>query len=390
MPKNKSKSNNYIYYIVIIILIVISASLFIGFNYANERRITLTKEFDAYKESSESEIKSLQLKVVELEDKFDSLSKENIELNKTIIDLESQKEDITSQFVRLKFDIASTVNDLEDYKKDINKSMSWFNSNSRLDDSRDMAWTQQNIRNQCYMVDDGKCYIKTACFYLVNERMLNLHYQTDIKLTDELDRLQSLQDFFSNRGGDCEDYSLFFKAEFNNLIERCHEKRIEDEDIIVEGWDENPPLDAKYFMNFNENRLWFLKNKRGVKMPEGYLHPIIVCGDFWQGGHCVIAFTKEKINTINDVYLYLNMAPMIEPQNGMYLGLINDPSSGVYINSNTDDSEHRFLIWQIVSDRDLFRYYRDKDVNWVGYSSFYDTLDDRLIALRDMQKRGTD
>lgn len=389
MPEESS--SRFVAIIIIFGLLVICGLLFMKMNIIDDEKAFAEKELGQYRSSCDKQLTTLNSEVNQLNTEIVQLKTKNTQLSQDISSLATQKENITGQFIRLKMDIASTINDLEDYKKDVSESMSWFNANSILDESRDMQWTKKNIGNQCYRIIDRTCMIKTACFYLVNENMLNIFYQRDIQLTGEEDRLQSLEEFFENRGGDCEDYSLFFKAQQNYVLDRCFEKGAEN--FVIESWTPNPAKENKYIINFVEDKEWYITGVDVIELPEGYIYPNIVCGNIFDptlngvAGHCVIAYTKDKIKTINDVYQLLNKAPMIEPQDGRYMGLINDYSSGIYLNSNFDDATHHSYIWQVITDNDLFRYYRERDINWIGYSNFYDLLSERIMSLRDVKAK---
>ena len=189
-----------------------------------------------------------------------------------------------------------------------------------------------------------------------------------------------------NKGGDCEDYSLFYKAEFNYVLNQCLDAGADN--IIIEGWTPSEDEEERYFVEFSKN--WFLWGATEITIPKGFIYPNIVCGNLYDfskkdtGGHCVIAFTKNKIKSIKDIN-ELNNAPMIEPQNGLYLGLINDESSKTYILTKENYDITYSYVNLIVTDKDQFLF-SDKHREWLGYSIFKDDMEENRKILAEMLK----
>jgi len=319
--------------------------------------------------SKSDEIENLKYKINELDSTISVLKQENTNLNKNY-------DELNKEYFNLKTEINSTIEEIENYESELRDSMNWFRINSKINKSSiknlDVERKiKSQLRNNCFDIEEGKCYIKTGCFYLINYEKLNLQYKFDIETSEKEDKLQSLDDFVKNDGGDCEDYALFYKAEFNYILDEC--KNIEPSDFVLESWYYDISYIGKYWLNFQKS--WYLESARKIELQKGYIYPNIVCGDLYDlntgeiNGHCVIAFTKNKIESINDLN-ELDLAPLIEPQDGSYMGLINDKSYDIYL-----AEENLYVdsyISEIITDSDFFLFTDNEE--WTSYSTFNEEL----------------
>lgn len=277
----------------------------------------------------------------------------------------------------LQKEIEQTISEIEKYQKEIQESIKWFKDNSILEEESGKYGIISYLKNNCFKKEGDICKIKTGCLYLTNSEKIGVEYKQDIDVFGKEDKLQSLDDFLENGGGDCEDYSLFYKAEWNLILDYC--KDIEQENIKVESWDVDKFAQSKYFLDFDEE--WYFEGVSKVNLKKGYIYPNVVCGNIYNlntktiNGHCVIAFTKKKIITKKDL-IELNLAPLVEPQDGSYMGLINDNYSGIYLLEEADNCR-RFIpdsyIFSIITDNDYFLFSFD-NCEWISYSIFDEEL----------------
>lgn len=303
--------------------------------------------------------------------KISALKNENLVLTEEISQLNINLE-------KIKDEIQSNINLLEEYKTDIQTSMFWFKDNAIITEELSKKDISLYLRNRCYETSSNDCSINLGCFYLVNEEFLNLEYKLDIETSNQLDNLQSLKEFLTNNGGDCEDYALFYKAEYNYLSNKCEFKS-----ITLRGWESSEDESDEVWLDNGKN--WYLNYAKETILPEGYIYPNVVCGNIYDlntdsiSGHCIIAFTKKEINSITDLK-ELDKSPIIEPQNGEYLGLINDVSSEVYLLEENQEDYPTSFVYEVITDKDLF-FFEDETTTWLGYSYFYTLLDEQQQKL---------
>ncbi len=352
--------------IVIIILISIVVFLLFYLVYSlNSENVRLEKEYDEYKKQSNKNIEKLES-----------------DLNS----LEKEKNEIEESYQNLNLEVDEVIKKIEDYENELNESIKWFKDNSILKNESIQKKTTFFLDNVCFKKIDGKCHIKTGCFFLTNLKQLGYTYKNDTDTSESYDKLQSLNEFINNSGGDCEDYALFFKAEYNYILEKC--KGIEPSNITIESWVEDEDSYDRYWLNFVTD--WYIRGAEAFYLKDGYINPVVICGDIYDfnsdkvWGHCILAFTKNKIKSKEDLN-ELNKAPVIEPQNGIYMGLINDYSSNIFlINRNNYNVNFNSRIYIVITDEDYFLFSFDKG-EWMSYSIFLNDLNDKKMDLLNIR-----
>lgn len=364
-----------------VVLLVILA--FLGFQYYSlqQQYFSLFSEFSSFKKTCASriseknqQISSLQQRNQLLQSRLSSLNSSYSDLSEEFLYLNQSHQSLQRDYGGLKTQVEWTVDKLNTYESDIQESIEWFRSNSLLGDSQREDYARSYLDRDCVYVDDD-CHLKTGCLYLVNEENLDLHYKYDILVSDSLDKLQSLDDFMSNHGGDCEDYALFYKAEWNFLLDQCSSPMVEE--IVVHSWFKDGDSSDRHWLDFDRD--WFLEPVTEIDLPSGFVFPNVVCGTLYDfnkdrlGGHCVIAFTDRRISSISDLDL-LHSAPLVEPQDGRFLGLIDDPSSETFLLSDGDTFDtHEAFISTVITDEDYFLY-SQKEMSWQSYTVFLEEL----------------
>lgn len=341
----------------IFIFLVILLLSFSVYTFIEKRNIS--EEFSEYKEKKREEIRTYEENLDDLRERnrnissrLDLLMKDYRELNSSYAQLREDYEELRDEYRLLESDVDETLKKIDEYEKNIEESMEWFSDNSKVD----RIW---RLENECMQESGDKCYIKTGCFHLINSEYLDIEYKEDLETTGKEDKLKSLEEF-KKEGGDCEDYSLFYKAEWNYLKDKC-----EDKEIVMDTWKMNDKGD-RYWADFDHD--WYLDNVENLET-EGYRYPSVVCGDMFDpntgriNGHCIVAFTKEEILSTSDIS-YLDKAVLIEPQDGHYMGRLNG-TSGVYL-----DASREQYVYQVITDNDHFLY----TDGWQSYSGFLEEL----------------
>ncbi|MBW2967091.1 hypothetical protein KY362_01250 [Candidatus Woesearchaeota archaeon] len=333
--------------------------------YSDYRRSaeTAQAQCSADLETAQQQRASLQTELGLLQQGYSVLEQDYSELNQSYSELGAAHATLDESFKDLRSEVDETIGKIREYERDIKTSMDWFNENSELD--HDNAKTYLNI--DCVAEEDAGCFIKTGCPWLVNHEKLGLSYKSDVYTSGETDKLQSLSEFVDSDGGDCEDYALFYKAEWNYMMSKC-----KSEDIFVESW-VHADL-GRHWLDWDKD--WYLDNARTVRIQVRY--PNVVCGsiyDFKLGGvsgHCVIAFTDSPIEDVGDMDL-LDEAVLIEPQNGMYMGRINSDSGINLIMDGEPTTKYASYIFVVITDSDYFSY-SEADKEWQSYSAFLGSL----------------
>ena len=155
----------------------------------------------------------------------------------------------------------------------------------------------------------------------------------------------------SNRGGDCEDWALFFKASYNYLKEDEREKSIIS---AAPGLGDFRIYDDFYYPDAVEKEVGTTEDK-----------VYVICYD----SHCVVAVSSEEIKNSSDVQK-LEGAYAVECQNGKYLfriGSIGAPkicSPEICPPSNYTYPD----IWLVITDEDIYDFHYAGE--WTGYRDY--------------------
>lgn len=360
-------------YATIILLLGLISFLFFKINSMSNEYSELASEYDLYKQET-------VLHINQLETNMSSLKYSLTNLNQTYTKL-------SRAYNLLKKEVDSTIKKIEVYEAELQESMEWFKTNSVLDTSEEQQEVMDYLEDDCFERKGNSCYIKTGCFYLVNSKKLGLKYKWDVRTSGEIDKLQSINEFIENKGGDCEDYSLFYKAEYNSVLEDCGD--VDSLNIMLEAWTPTQDSADWYWLDFS--RTWYLNSVRETNLKEAYIYPNIICGSIYDlnsgevSGHCVIAFTSIKIESRQDIQ-NLEGAPLIEPQDGRYMGLAGDQSSGIYLMTEDNyQNPPESYIYEIITDNDLFLFSREHG-KWLSYSVFDAELNAKKLELLNIKE----
>lgn len=292
----------------------------------------------------EKENKKLYKDLQRVNRSYQMLREEYRELNKSYNEL---GEAYTSQ----QSDLNKAISSINLYEEELQNSMEWFETNSELETLQDEK-IEQELEDKCMKGSN----IKLGCLYLVNKQ-LGYEYKKDQEIGNRTDKLQSLTEFRENKGGDCEDYGLFYKAELNYLLEQTGETKLET----------YKPGEDKQYLDYNEQ--WYVENVEKITF-EGDFKPVVVCGRMYdlntetQNGHCVIALAENKIEDTGDLSV-LRGVPMIEPQDGSFYGTIGEDVA-------LGRGDSKSFITVIITNNDLFLH--SSGGEWMSYALFEERL----------------
>lgn len=323
----------------------------------------LNKRIDQLKDSNKKLDQILQTTEQDLEQKESLLAQEEektrilqTQLGSAQKNLSDTKKELEQNFQRL----STLKSDISEMTKELDDSMQWFEDNSYLPESH--SWNveilQTRITKDC--VYEGR--LNLAC---ITHRMANtavsLRYLEDLDAGSS-DHLQSLIETADRGGGDCEDFSLFFKSIINSLKESGN-----DEKIIA--WFPSQGSEFRVFpLDEDAESYYYYPNAASVEI--GALdtyHPYVVCfARDHSSGHCAVALSQDELKSSSDIYS-LDSAHVFEPQSGLYLGQIGR-------NFRICDEDHGDACWQapntiliVITDNDIYRVWKGK---WNGYADF--------------------
>lgn len=296
----------------------------------------------------------------QLRDTDASLSQANAELAQAKaqlaeakLQLEESRESLASQQQYVS-EIRENLTKLE---TSINESMSWFSGNAYMPEGYSWAGDifMQRISSDC--VDAGR--LNLACIsHLMENTAFAIHYREDIEAGQE-DHLQSLKETIDVGWGDCEDYSLLFKAVLNSM-------RKLNASLIAAAWQ---PAESGEFRIYppeapdETGPYRAYKNAKPALLGE-LSHPYVVCYTMTPtAGHCIVAMSGAQVNDSSQVPL-LDGAELFEPQSGGYRGRMGE---SLYICEQDGCRNTGGRAWLVISDSDLYMY----DGGWKGYA---DTL----------------
>jgi hypothetical protein len=363
---------NYKLHFVATILIIIIILLVLKVNSLTFENFQKSKEIESLDKKNKSliiEISSLEKEIrlkdknlSILEEKFQEKIQENKILNESIISLENKNLTLLEEYTYIK-------NDLLNFKESINESMDWFKENSTIDVLNEKEKIEKELL-KCIECTSKNCYIKTACIdVFVNRRAFDIEYIFDTETSSLDDRLQPLQSFLDNKGGDCEDFSLFFTAQLRYLIQYSLDK---GKAPIIESF-----IDLKnnnYFIYQN----WYYENSIEYRLNKEFIYPYIACGNLYDiqkdeyGGHCVVLISKNKINNFEEINL-LKDSYLIEPQTGRFIDFVE-------YNGFLEEKNNFGYIYYIITDND---FYIHKDVlklnnsfenEWYSYNYYLEKI----------------
>jgi len=296
------------------------------------------------------EVGELKTSLSRLQSNYDILKQNYDSLRSNNNALKDEYTDLSDETT---IEIQRALNQFRDFEINVRQSMDWFTLNRDITSSSEYDSIKGELRNDCLVVNEASCEIALDCMYETNKKN-RIQYKTDESTMAREDFLKSLALIYDQKGGDCEDISLLFTAEYNYLVSQCLDMGIARKDIAVVADDQ------------------VLKGN--------YMY--VVCGGFdpqrvvsSYGGHCVVALTQSPIILSSDVYPYLQEAALIEPQNGEFMFYLDD-TDVTSLFDNGEPAETIYHINTVVTNNDLKVFYNwGEDVGWLGFSEFLEQIE---------------
>jgi len=294
----------------------------------------LNNEIDSLNSELETTKQNLNETGSSLEQCYSDLDERSSELEVCL----SRNEELGEFLSETSDELENLSAQLDAFEAQIKQSMSWFTNNSDMD-TLSMSFK--------YQVD--KCttntVINAACIPIVMKEEKHWSYKRD----EELDDLLSLEEMSLNNGGDCEDWSLYFKAAYNYLKAEDRPERYLLS--VVPGIGD--------FQIYGDHYYTGAEGKE-VGTTDDYVY--IICYD----SHCIVAISDQKIKNSGDIYK-LRGAPAIEPQNGQYMFTIGNLLAPDICSPQYCDYSD---IWIVITDDDIYDFHYNWQ--WTSYKDYHE------------------
>jgi len=176
----------------------------------------------------------------------------------------------------------------------INSSMAWFRDNAYM--PVNYTWTADIFMTRVMSDCTDKGSLNLACVsYMMENTAFSIHYRSDIGA----DHLQSVKETIGLGWGDCEDYSLIFKAILNSV-------RQKNASLDIVAWQ---PADSGEFRIYPKETpgetgpYWVYSNAKGANMGAPK-HAYVICYSVdATSGHCTVALSDVDVQESSQVPL---------------------------------------------------------------------------------------
>lgn len=293
-----------------------------------------------------------------LEENFNALKKslellknENQKLKDSNSKLLQESASLSSAMKSTKIEVEQALEKLNDFETTVKNSIKWFKENTNIQNYSEYEKIRNEL-NACMQMNEN-CNINLKCIYNVNKKN-GIRYRYDEDTTGKEDFLKDLKLIYRQYGGDCEDFSLLYRAEFNYLLDKC-------------------------LINYSRDDIYSIaadpKTGNSFRIDEDYMS--IICGTFDPkevignvAGHCLNTLTKKPIKSSDDIYPQIDQGVMVEPQLGEFYGYMNSTNHVKLFDDGTVPDTLYYLDF-VITDDDLYIYdpYSEK-VKWGGYHDF--------------------
>ncbi|MCX8194918.1 MAG: hypothetical protein N3G22_02320 [Candidatus Micrarchaeota archaeon] len=289
------------------------------------------------------------------------LSEKEMELNKTageLAKISSELEKERKNAAETEARLSALKEKLDAVEEAVNSSIGWFRENAYL--PANYSWTTEIFKQRAIADCIDKNELNLACIsFDMENTAFAIHYRLDSEKGVQ-DKLQSVKETISLGWGDCEDYSLLFKAALNSI-----EK--ERGGLAAYGWRSGGGGEFRVYPKesiHTEEYYYYPNARKGYAGNLSSLQAYVVCYTVSSlYGHCAVALSERKLAKSSEV---LEMDGMVfEPQNGEYLGRIGEKFQ---ICTAAECLEKPNYIHRIISDGDLYIF--SKERGWESYADY--------------------
>ncbi|MBI2545849.1 hypothetical protein HYV81_01590 [Candidatus Woesearchaeota archaeon] len=292
-------------------------------------------------------LQTVQLNLNSLKANYETLKANYDKSRKANELLKKESASLNQSMKEIELQLDQSLDKLHDFDVRVRQSMEWFAANSNIRHSDAYNSTREKLNSTCIKTD-ANCYINLSCVYQVN-------YDNGIRYIEDTSSIRK-EDFMLNltqidlfKGGDCEDFSLLFMAEYNYLFEECGSRGFGRENITTGTTDMEEKLTGQY-----------------MYVLCGLFHPRAIGNQL--GGHCVNALTSSPIVASREVFGSMKHAVLVEPQTGEYMLHMNK-TEDIKLFDQGMPPDTLYYVWLIITDADLKIFYEfSEKIEWVGYA----------------------
>ncbi len=252
-------------------------------------------------------------RVTSIEENFEQFREEYIEL-------QGQYEEKAAEYELL-------VGEIEDFEMGLEEKMYWYTANA--DFGGETKGFLSRIDTKC--IEEGGVLNMPCVVYVLDER--DYEYESEAK-----DYIKSLDEFERDRGGDCEDWSIFVKAIINEI---AAEHGVDELRVV----DFNRP---GYFEVYSDDGITYYYSYADINMKIEDLQ--VACFPVGGGyGHC--ALVSEDV--------------IFEPQDGSYLARAEWDGESYLIRDGG-------FVEVLIDNEDI---HVDTGEGWVSYAYFIEEIE---------------
>ena len=364
-----------------LIALLLAASL-LGIAYLLGENASLARGIDTLNRTSSQKIALMQSDYSALSSKYSisqqelsdtgaqlsqanaSLSQAQAQLLQTEQALNESRESLAGQQQR----VDALNQEFSTLESTINSSIAWFRDNAYM--PANYTWTTDIFMSRVVpdCADGGA--LNLACIsYLMENTAFSIHYRSD-SVSGSADHLQGVKETIGLGWGDCEDYSLIFKAILNSV-------RQKNASLRLVAWQPAETGEFRIYPKATPGETgpyWAYTNAAGVDMgspSQAYVACYTVDA---ASGHCIVALSGNNVAESTQVPL-LSGAYLFEPQSGRYLGKIGE---SLQMCGGSGCKSETGKIWLVISDNDLYIY---GDNGWQGYADYLSRVSEERASL---------
>ena len=355
--------DKYIWIVIVFFTVIFSTILFLYFRLENVNNDLEYKIATLSNSTSEGET-NLNLSINNLSKYFSEMSnsqdeltssvkllKENISiLDSNYLVLNSDFEGFKEKYINLSvaYDKKSEAynsleSDLLDLDSKIKEKMIWFTENNELNPAvrLEMSSTIRDVKEYCVKGDD------------VNLPCLTIFLNDDNYLykSDNGDEIKSVNEFANEKGGDCEDWTVFIKAFLNEYKGR---------NLLIAEYSSGDKFDVYN----DEINYWYYNDMKELSIPTDNENYFGVCYSTSSYGHCVLSLSQSNFIEDGDI--------VFEPQDGFYIGTVVKEDSKFYFN----DGRNIYPLWIVITSNDIYVWDDGKN-DWI----YYKELDNKISEI---------
>jgi len=366
---------------LVLLLFVLSAALLAMLVMSDEENRALRSELDDTRQMLQNTQGELYENVELVREKDSLIGRQKANISALSADLDDRDSEIAS----LQQELAQTGAELEeaettlqeaeeeisalkeetlDMAASISQSIAWFTDNAELPSTLKVDRFVSKAEKGCIDGDE----LNLGCVSYLMAEELDMEYKVD----PTGDRLYSLEEIVEREGGDCEDYSLFFKAVLNRL----------GDGLELEAWEEGTGR-YELYQDIDTHTIWYYDDANGKTIEGEDLNPYVACyyydrSDHFWVGHCIIMLTEEEISSPGDISPEtLADAQFFEPQTGEYSGRMGGEFNTCVEGQNGCEDIFDNIVF-IITDQDLFEF---SDGRWNYYGGYLERAEAILDEL---------